>query len=410
VRVEGSWLRVAGAAAGILALALVVSALTAGREAGPGATAVSTYNAAMPGARAFYELLCRTEPAAPVRLTSLDRLGELRGVLVIAEPLERPLGERDARRILAWVHAGNGLLYFLDPGATGRSRSALVERLAALPGGARARLAPGRFLRLQVAALRGEFPAFEPAPRILVVAPAEPSGGVRLRGTGLYVTDRPPATVVSWMPQGWGNIVVCVSSAPVQNQYVGEAGNLEFLLCALRVLRPAGGRVIFDELHHGHVGGRGLLALVSAEGVLAAVLQLAACGAVYVLVQGRRMGPPVRLPEAPAVSAAEHLRAAARLYREHCSPGEVAAAYAAFACRALARAREGGGWSASGDVRALLRRAREGAGSGMHAGEAAELVRELHARVVQAEVGKRGRAWRPARREGLHAAEGSADS
>jgi len=233
---------------------------------------------------------------------------------------------------------------------------------------------------------------------------------VRLRGTGLYVTDRPPATVVSWMPQGWGNIVVCVSSAPVQNQYVGEAGNLEFLLCALRVLRPAGGRVIFDELHHGHVGGRGLLGLVSAEGVLAAVLQLAACGAVYVLVQGRRMGPPVRLPGAPAVSAAEHVRAAARLYREHCSPGEVAAAYAAFACRALARAREGGGWSASGDVRALLRRAREGAGSGMHAGEAAELVRELHARVVQAEVGKRGRAWRPARREGLHAAEGSADS
>jgi hypothetical protein len=156
-----------------------------------------------------------------------------------------------------------------------------------------------------------------------------------LDGVPLYYG--PSGTVAAWSMWGKGHVIVCSTGGPIQNRLVESANNVVFLLCALRVLRPQGGVVIFDEVHQGFGGRMGLGSLFSVPGVLAASVQLAICGVLYVLVQGRRMGPPVELPAGPRRTAGHYLDAAGLLYRERCAPGEVAAAYGAFVSRTLAR-------------------------------------------------------------------------
>jgi len=116
--------------AGVLALALAAGTLTVRQEGGTSSPVRSTHNAAMPGVKAFYELLCRTEAARPLRLKAISQLLDLRGVLIVVGPLEEPMNEAEAEKILAWVHAGNGLLYFIGDEKPDRLHSALEDRLA----------------------------------------------------------------------------------------------------------------------------------------------------------------------------------------------------------------------------------------------------------------------------------------
>jgi len=132
-------------------------------------------------------------------------------------------------------------------------------------------------------------------------------------------------------------VISCLSSTPIQNRGIGEGHNLDFLLCAIKVLRPAGGRIVFDEFHHGYVRPKSLLSLLSLEGTLIAALQLGLCGLLYVVLQGRRMGPPVEPRAAQQATAHRYLEAAGQLYRQHCTPAEVVTAYGTFVARALRR-------------------------------------------------------------------------
>ncbi len=374
---------------GIIALAVLVGLLTAPQERAVSSPSRSSYNADAAGCRGFYELLSETEKDGPLRLRRVGDLQKLRGVLIVVGRLRKPLDENDARELEQWVRSGNGLLYFVGVEETPLAPSAL-DRLLKVDQGSRVP-AKTRTISQRLVELQGNFPAFRPARRLLQRTPADYAFCSAQEGVELYADWKGPA--VLWRQWGEGQVIVCASSAPIQNSLIGDYSNLAFLLCALRVLRPAGGRIIFDEFHHGFVGSVSLASLFSVEGVLAAFIQLAICGLLYLWLQGRRMGPPVPIVAGRRRTAAEYLHAAGALYRQHCAPGEIAAAYGAFAVRTLCRglgltargiepeplalllARRSHGDAAK--IGALLVRATSAARGQLSAREATELIRAL---------------------------------
>lgn len=373
---------------GILLLAVAAGILTAGQAAPAATSQRSTYNPGPAGIRAFYETLRRTEPQSPLRLKSISGISMHRGVLVIVGPLERELTEDQADLVWSWVRRGNGLLYVVGLEASSRVPSALDRR--AIKGEVPEPLPSGypRFTRKALST--AIVPAFQPAPMILTTMPLRSSLQTPLAGSHLYASAYGPT--VTWMPVGEGNVIICAKSTPMQNRYIEEIYNLDFLLCALDFLRPEGGRILFDELHHGLAEKPQVLGLLTLKGILAAALEILACGLLYVLVQGRRQGPPAEPEPEPRRGTREYLNAAGALYRRNCEPGQIVAAYAdsvaheASRRRGLPRPLEPGRlapllarWSSLGseEVQNLLQRARKAPETGISVEEATDLIRRL---------------------------------
>ena len=392
--VKRSQLRLAALALGVVLLAAVAGFLTAGGARGYSSTMRSSYSTDKWGVKAFYEVLREdeNEPRPPARLRSVSELAGMKGVLIVVGPLEEPLRDTEAERILKWVDAGNGLIYFVGAEETSRLPSALDDALGVAATPPPPRLPSGGFRSVREARLLSGFPAFRPAPRMLDTMLAAPRSLVTLKGTPLYWGPRGQAVV--WRAFGLGNIIVCATSTAIQNQRIGGSNNLAFLQCAVRAVRPPGGMVIFDEFHHGFARAKRPGDLLSLPGTLAAALQLAVCGLLYLWLQGRRMGPPAGLAGARRPTTQQYLDAAGRLYLHNCRPGDVAAAYGDFARRALARAAglgpsarpaqiapllaRGSGLSED-EIQSLLDSAQAAEGSDLSAADAAKLVGQLDA-------------------------------
>jgi hypothetical protein len=374
---------------GVLVLAVAAGILTAGQAAPAATSQRSTYNPGPAGIRAFYETLRDTESAPPQRLESIGSLSMHGGVLVIVGPLEQELTEDQAELIWSWVRRGNGLLYVMGLEASSRAPSALDRR--AIKGDLPDPLPSGypRFTRKALST--AIVPAFQPAPMILTTMPLQSSLQTPLAGSHLYASAYGPT--VTWMPVGEGNVIICAKSTPIQNRYIEEIYNLDFLLCALRFLRPEGGRILFDELHHGQPEKPQVLELLTLKGILAAAVEILACGLLYVLVQGRRQGPPAQPEPAPRRGTREYLDAAGALYRRNCDPGQIVAAYADSVAHETSR-RRGlprpleprrlapllARWSSLGseEVQNLLQRARSAPQRGISVEEATNLIRRLN--------------------------------
>jgi len=181
---------------------------------------------------------------------------------------------------------------------------------------------------------------------------------------------------------------------------------------------------MFDEFHHGYTERPSFLSLLSLEGTLAASLQLAFCGALYVLVLGRRMGPPLEPRSQARPTPLRYLEAAGELYLEQCTPGEIAAAYGASAARALARS---GGPEPAGpattarsraarraaakdrEIQALLGRAALAPDSGMGTAEALALIARLDQALGSIQHGGRSLPARFAPEEKRHARTSPSD-
>ena len=413
MRFERSYLKLALLAGGIVALAAVAGILTAQQGGGAVSASRSSYNTGPAGVQGFYELVSRTEQAPPLRLRSLSDLPTLRGVLIVAGPLERPLTQEEAGRVLTWVHGGNGLLYFVGRENLSRAPCALEDLLAGPQEASRAAGSPVGLENVEPAALSGSFPAFRVAATIFVDVPPREGWPKHLKGTALY--RGPAGTDVAWTARGWGQIITCSTSTPIQNRHVASGHNLDFLLCALNVLRPAGGRIIFDELHHGHARPTSLLSLLSLEGVLVAMLQLGTCGLLYLLLQGRRMGPPVEERPTRQATVERYLEAAGQLYRRHCAPGEVVASYGAFVERELGRSSGArpplAGWGSveQDRVASLLRAAALAADSDMSPAQAAALIGKLDELTRSIRPERASGTVRPFLRERFHAPGSAAD-
>jgi len=123
-------------------------------------------------------------------------------------------------------------------------------------------------------------------------------------------------TVVATMARGKGRVQIIAGPYPFSNAGLPEADNLA-LIQNLLVGLPTGGRIGFDEYHHGYGLGANIadLALRSPWGW--ALFYLAGLTLVASLLSGRRFGCPLPAPLVPLKAPAEYARALANRWWEN---------------------------------------------------------------------------------------------
>ncbi len=123
-------------------------------------------------------------------------------------------------------------------------------------------------------------------------------------------------TVVATMARGKGRVQIIAGPYPFSNAGLPEADNLA-LIQNLLVGLPTGGRIGFDEYHHGYGLGANIadLALRSPWGW--ALFYLAGLTLVASLLSGRRFGRPLPAPLVPLKAPAEYARALANRWWEN---------------------------------------------------------------------------------------------
>lgn len=311
-----SWLLVLlllGAFAGAAAYALALRA-----AAGRGMPEHSVYSEGADGFADAARFLRRAgwEPVAMTRPVPNTRY---RGLLVLVEP-EAPsllgtdygLSAGDARALLHWVEAGNTLLY------CGRHATGLHEAL-------------GVPLAADETDSRHDPHALEPADgdeytedvRRIVVEGRDQL--LTERGLPLWRVDGRPGAVV--LRQGRGRVILVADPSLLTRRGLREphADDQQFnarkgqdnavFLYNVAWQDARGGKVYFDEYHHGLRSGGGVwgyLAYHGAQWVLLPILLLAGVAAWSVAV---RLGPAVAVPEAARADAVDYASAAARIYQ-----------------------------------------------------------------------------------------------
>jgi hypothetical protein len=213
----------------------------------------------------------------------------------------------EAEAVAAWVAAGGTLLVAENrAGAFGMSAELLELfglRVVAWPEG---ELPPVELPVLQ--------PAFA-APPTTVIA-ARPGGRLQSDRADLAVLAGSEAEpVIVGLQHGAGYLFASSTTEPFTNVGLGEADNAALMLNILRRVQP-GGRVAFDEYHHGFISEPSLRRLLLETPWGWAILYTAAVGGAYLLLTGRRFGRPVPLrAETGRRSSAEYLESLAGLLR-----------------------------------------------------------------------------------------------
>ncbi len=130
------------------------------------------------------------------------------------------------------------------------------------------------------------------------------------------------APLIITVREGRGLFVVAGSLWPFLGGGLGTDDNARVVLA---LVRPAlgGGTVAFDEYHHGVHPSSDLTVLVTQTWPGRALVFLAIVTFLYLLLSGRRLGPPLPLEVRPARSSLEYIRGFAGLVRRS-GRGEIA--------------------------------------------------------------------------------------
>ncbi|MGH2378479.1 MAG: DUF4350 domain-containing protein [Candidatus Limnocylindria bacterium] len=115
--------------------------------------------------------------------------------------------------------------------------------------------------------------------------------------------------------EGAGTVHLVGSLAPFLSGRIGEGDNGRFVLALLDDAIRAGGTVAFDEYHHGAHPPADVLAVVQRTWPGRALVAAGAIVFAFVVLTGRRLGPPLPLEHRPARSSLDHVRAFAGLVR-----------------------------------------------------------------------------------------------
>ena len=211
----------------------------------------------------------------------------------------------DAERLRTFVRAGGTVvlatdLAFLERGA--------LELFGVRPGGF---AAPGRHA-LAAAAFA------DPPASMLLIDRGISVGGPR---TTVLAGDERSALAVA-AKEGSGLFIAVGSVGPFLGSGLGEADNAR---AVLNLVKPAlaGGIVAFDEYHHGSHPTSELLVLVENTWPGRALAFVVIATFLYLVLSGRRIGPPVPLVVRPARSSLEYIRGFAGLVRRS-GRGEIA--------------------------------------------------------------------------------------
>ncbi|HEV2249305.1 MAG TPA: DUF4350 domain-containing protein [Candidatus Limnocylindria bacterium] len=123
------------------------------------------------------------------------------------------------------------------------------------------------------------------------------------------------APTVAMRTDGPGTIVFVGTVTPFLSASLADADNARFVVALTAAARAAGGAVAFDEYHHGVHPAPSLLALVERTWPGRALLFAFLVAFAYVVLTGRRLGPPQPLDPRPPRSSLEYVRGFAGLVR-----------------------------------------------------------------------------------------------
>jgi hypothetical protein len=127
------------------------------------------------------------------------------------------------------------------------------------------------------------------------------------------------ATFVGLASEGRGRVFAVGSLAPFVNGSIGLADNGRFALA----LASGAARIGFDEYHHGARPAPEFTALLVRTWLGRGLLAAVALGFVYLVLTGRRLGPPLPLDPRPPRSSLDYIRGFAGLARRS-GHGEIA--------------------------------------------------------------------------------------
>jgi hypothetical protein len=249
-------------------------------------------------------------------------------LLILLDPSER-VSREEAAAVAAWVEGGGTLL--------------LAEsRTGAFAGGAALLDA----FELRVVALDAQTPPPELLPVTQPVLALPLAAQLEARASAVLSSERADLAplaeaggqpVIVGFQQGAGYVYAASAVHPFTNAGLGQADNAALVLNILRRV-PQGGRVAFDEYHHGFIAEPSLRRLLLETPWGWAILYAAAVGAGYLLLTGRRFGRPVPLrAEAARRSSAEYLESLAGLLGRAGKTDDVRRHYRAGLKRRLAR-------------------------------------------------------------------------
>jgi hypothetical protein len=288
-----------------LALILFVALGPSRQPSSSAPSEATTHSSADEGALALYswvQALGYSARRLEYRAFALD---EQDAALVIINPTER-IDRTQSRAMLDWVERGGTLIFADDSSALFGPANALlaeldVETTVYSTTATITRAAPAQ-------------PALDQPP--LDAAPVRTDRKLIFRSNDyVKLIGTPDATVVAGIKRGSGYIYLSAAAYPFTNAGLRDEANAALALNMLRRV-PAGGRVLFDEYHHGYFTPPSTTRLLfgSPWGWAAAYATLAL--ALYLILSGRRFGQPVPLREEIARrSSAEYVESMADLFQ-----------------------------------------------------------------------------------------------
>jgi hypothetical protein len=243
----------------------------------------------------------------PVAVTRPIQNTDLRGLLIVAEPgrsgpfqsEEDALSDAEAQAVLSWVEEGNTMLL------SGRRNSRLHQLLGVATTGR-----PGPGPEAVQAVRLGEGGAYL-------------DDVTRLSADGRAGLSAPSGLPLWWvgngagavlLRHGKGRVIVVADPGMFANRGIGRDDNAWFLVnVAARDAR--GGKVYFDEYHHGFRSAVGFWGYLGHYGQRLALLPPMIVVAVVLWRWVVRLGPAVPTPRTEQADAVDYASALARLYR-----------------------------------------------------------------------------------------------
>jgi hypothetical protein len=158
-----------------------------------------------------------------------------------------------------------------------------------------------------------------PARRIAV----DRVGSLALGPKALALANDGRTTIAAAVREGRGTFYIIASLGPFLAAGLGQADNARVALALARNAVVGGGPVAFDEYHHGAHPSADVLVLLQSTWPGRALVFASLAGFLYLVLSGRRLGPPVPLDPRPARSSLEYIRGFAGLVRRS-GRGEIA--------------------------------------------------------------------------------------
>ncbi|HZT80044.1 MAG TPA: DUF4350 domain-containing protein [Gemmataceae bacterium] len=210
------------------------------------------------------------------------------------------LSESEVQGLLRWVEAGNALL------VCGRQNTRLHSALDVVVSGGPAdddtphTARPG-----------------EPTAYLRGVESIETEGRDSVRGDAglpLWTADGRTAAVV--VPRGKGRVLVVADPSLLTRRHLHKGTDNALFLYNLAARHAAGGRVYFDEYHHGLESAGGFWGYLHYHGQQWVLVPLLLAVAVGLWALAVRLGPAVPTPREARADAVDYASAVARIYEQ----------------------------------------------------------------------------------------------